>query len=236
MKKIIALTGITGLSLALTCQGHESDDPVLTKLRLDQLEWRGDTSSRESQTAVDGEAWIGRDLNKFWLKFDAQYQLSEFDDAEIQALYSHAIAPYWDLQVGLRQDIKPSPQQTWGVIGVKGLAPYFFDIDAAVFIGKSVATGQRFAAEYELLFTQKLILSPDIKLNLYGQNQPENGLGAGLSDMDFGLRLRYEITREFAPYIGYSWSKKYGPTATYARLANEPASDKRWVIGIRAWY
>lgn len=236
MKKFIALIGITGLSLAPACQAHESDDPVLTKLMLDQLEWRGDTSRSESQTAVEGETWIGKDLSKFWLKFDAQYQQSEFGDAEIQALYSHAIAPYWDLQVGLRQDIKPSPQQTWGVIGVKGLAPYFFDIDAAFFVGESGATGLRFAAEYELLFTQKLVLSPDIKLNFYGQNQPENDLGAGLSDIDFGLRLRYEITREFAPYFGYSWSKKYGATANYARLANEPASDNQWVIGIRAWY
>ncbi len=121
-------------------------------------------------------------------------------------------------------------------IGFKGLAPYFFDIDAAAFIGESGRVALRFEAEYELLITQRLILTPDIEINLYGQNDPEVGIGSGLSDIEAGLRLRYEIRRQFAPYIGVNWTRLFGNTADFARIAGEKSSETQLVIGLRAWF
>jgi len=154
----------------------------------------------------------------------------------LQFLYSKAIARYWDFQLGVRHDFKPSPSRSWATIGFKGLAPYFFDIDAAAFIGESGRTALRFEAEYELLLTQRLILTPEIELNIYGQNDPDVGIGAGLSDLEVGLRLRYEIRREFAPYIGINWSRLFGNTADFAKIAGEDTSEAQLVIGFRAWF
>lgn len=238
MNKILSILLLPVLTYAPCGYAHESDDPLLTKFLLEQFEWRSTSTSDDADqtTVAEGEAWLGKDLNKLWLKFDVQRQAGDTSEAEVQALYSRAIAPFWDLQLGLRQDLKPSPQQTWGVLGIKGLAPYYFDLDAALFLGESGAAALRINLEYELLFSQKLILSPELKMNFYGQNQAEYGQGAGLADTDFGLRLRYEITREFAPYLGYSWARKFGTSADYARLTQEPTSENQWVIGIRAWY
>jgi len=156
--------------------------------------------------------------------------------AEIQALYSRAIAPFWDVQIGLRQDLKPEPERAWGVIGIQGLAPYFFDIDAALFIGDSGATAARLSAEYELMLTQKLVLAPEVTLNFYGQNDIERLSGSGLSDATAGLRLRYEIRREFAPYIGVNWTRSFGNSAEFVRAHGESTRDTQWVAGIRAWF
>ena len=157
-------------------------------------------------------------------------------ESELQALFSQAVAPYWDFQVGLRKDFLPTPNRNWAVIGFQGLAPYFFEIDAALFIGKGGRTALRLAAEYELLFTQRFILTPEIEMNLYSQNDAVRGIGSGLSDIQTGLRLRYEIRREFAPYVGVNWSKKFGNSADFARTEGEDIDDLQWVIGIRAWF
>jgi len=210
------------------------DNPVLTKVMLDQLESRD--HGGEQSTAIDAQAWIGKDLNKFWLKVDAEKYDGEIQNAEVQALYSRAIAPYWDLQLGLRHDVKPKPTTNWGMIGFQGLTPYFFDVDAALFIGESGRIAARFSAEYDLLFTQRLILSPEIEFNFYGQNDSEKMTSSGLSDINAGLRLRYEIYREFAPYIGINWERKFGSTADFARTSGENISDTEWVLGLRAWF
>jgi copper resistance protein B len=154
----------------------------------------------------------------------------------LQALYSRAIAPYWDLQLGLRHDFQPSPSRSWGVIGIQGIAPYFFEVDTALFIGESGQTALRVEAEYELLFTQKLILTPEVELNFYGQDDKDLNIGSGLSDLEAGLRLRYEIRREFAPYIGVNWNKSFGNTADFASAEGEDTDDVQWVVGLRAWF
>ena len=218
---------------------HEGDDPLLAKVMIDQLEWRDskDTNDQSIDTYVlEGQAWIGKDLNKLWLKTDVEYVDGETEESEIQALYSRAIAPYWDLQIGLRQDLKPEPTREWGVIGIEGLAPYFFEIDAALFVGESGATAARISAEYEWLFTQKLVLSPEISLNFYGQNDSEYQTGSGLSDVNLGLRLRYEIRREFAPHLGVHWTKSYDNTADFVREHGEDMSDAQAVAGVRVWF
>ena len=210
------------------------DNPIVTKVMFDQLELRN--ADGANPLIVEAQAWIGNDTNKLWLKTDVEKRDGEIEEAEVQALYSRAVAPYWDLQMGIRQDIKPSPTRTWGVVGVHGLAPYFFEVDAALFVGESGKTALRVSTEYELLFTQKLILSPEIEVNLYGQNDWGTGTGSGLSDISAGLRLRYEIKREFAPYIGVNWSKQFGATADITTQKGEAVSDTHVVAGVRLWF
>lgn len=213
---------------------HEGDDPLLARVMIDQLEWR-DADDAELYV-LEAQAWIGKDLNKLWIKTDVEYVDGATEEAEIQALYSRAIASFWDVQVGVRQDLKPEPDREWGVIGIQGLAPYFFEVDAALFIGDSGDTAARLSAEYEWMLTQKLVLSPEVSLNFYGQNDMHRMTGSGLADGQAGLRLRYEIRREFAPYIGINWTKSFGNTADFARDHGEATSDTQWVAGVRAWF
>ncbi len=227
----LALWGVAYCSQGIA---HETDDPLLVHVMIDQLEWR---SADESDPYVlDAQGWIGKDLNKLWIKTDVEHADGATEDVEIQALYSRAIAPFWDVQVGLRQDLEPDPDRDWGVIGMQGLAPYFFEVDAALFVGNSGDTAARVFAEYEWLFTQRLVLSPEVTVNLYGQNDAQRRIGSGLSDAEAGLRLRYEICREFAPYVGVNWTRSFGDTADFAREYGDVTSDVQWVVGIRAWF
>ncbi len=210
------------------------DNPLITKVIVDQFELHHEDGA--DPIILEAQAWIGKNLNKFWLKADIEKRDGEIEEAEVQALYSRAIAPYWDLQMGIRHDGKPTPSSTWGVIGVQGLAPYFFDVDAAIFVGESGKTALRISAEYELLFTQRLILSPELAANFYGQNDVETGTGSGLSDMTAGLRLRYEIKREIAPYIGVERTKHFGNTADLAFSTGGKNDDTSVVLGLRMWF
>jgi copper resistance protein B len=185
---------------------------------------------------LDADAWIGYDLNKLWFKTEVERVDGETEEAELQMLYSRALAPFWDLQLGWRRDIRPEPHRDYLAIGFKGLAPYLFETDASLFLGEAGQFGARLDAEYEYLFTQRLILSPEIEVNLYSRDDEEVGIGAGLSNMSLGLRLRYEIRREFAPYIGVNWTRQFGQTAVYARAEGSDPSDFQWVAGIRAWF
>ena len=207
MKKTILLL-VTCALISSTAFAASKDDPVLTKVMIDQLEVR----------SIDGpdpwlfvaQGWVGQDLDKLWLKTEVEYVDGETEEAEVQALYSRAIAPYWDLQVGWRRDVRPEPNRDWLAIGFKGLAPYWVEIDAAAFIGEGGQVGARLEAEYEWMLTQRWVLSPEVEVNLHSKNDEETGTGSGLSDLELGLRLRYEIRREFAPYIGVNWVKKRG--------------------------
>ncbi len=236
MKKYLLLP-ILALALVIPTlgfAGEKSDDPILTKVMVNQLELRATDGS--NPLVWDVEGWIGKDLHKFWIKTDGEYVDGQTEDAEFQALYSRAIAPFWDLQLGWRHDIRPTPTRDWLVLGMKGLAPYFFDIDAAVFLGDHGRTAARLQAEYEIMLTQRLVLVPEIELNLYGKDDPAVGIGSGLSDIEAGLRLRYEVRREFAPYVGVNWTRMYGKTADYARNEGADVNDVQLVFGIRAWF
>ncbi|HCS64920.1 MAG TPA: copper resistance protein CopB [Cellvibrio sp.] len=233
-KKLTLTLWATALS-SLPVIAHEGDDPMLTRVMIDQFEWR-DGDDEADPYVLEAQGWIGKDLHKLWIKTDVERVDGETEEAEIQALYSRAIAPFWDVQVGVRQDLKPTPEREWGVIGIQGLAPYFFEIDAALFVGDSGDTGARLSAEYEWMLTQKVVLSPEVSVNFYGQNDMHRLTGSGLSDGQAGLRLRYEIRREFAPYIGVNWTKSFGNTADFVREHGEPTSDAQWVAGVRAWF
>lgn len=185
----------------------------------------------------DAQGWVGGDLNRIWVKSEGAYltEAEAFEDAEIQVLYGRAISTYFDLQAGIRQNLEPD-SQTYAAIGIMGLAPHWFELDAALFIGEDGDTLGEFEAEYDILLTQRLILQPRIEFNLAGQSDPEHGQGSGLRDGELGLRLRYEIIREIAPYIGVSWKRKFGETADFAEAAGEDVDSTAFVAGMRIWY
>lgn len=233
MKKVVsammALT-ITGNVFA----GGMEDDPLIAKVMIDQLEVREADANNPTVWAMD--AWVGKDMNKLWLKTEGEYVDGETAEAELQLLYSRAISPFWDFQAGWRRDIKPEPARDWLAIGMKGLAPYLFEVDATLFIGEFDQVAARLQAEYEYMFTQKWVLSPELEVNLHARDDAATGTGAGLSDMELGLRLRYEVRREFAPYIGVNWWSKYGNSADFAKANGDETDDMQFVAGIRAWF
>lgn len=219
---------------------HAPDSPdhvmdhevVFTNVTIDQLEAR-----EHDGAALEGSAWIGGDRDKLWFKTEVERAEGETEKKELQALYSRAISPYWNLQAGIRHDFElESESRNWGVIGLNGLAPYFFETDVALFVGEDGDSALRLETEYELLLTQRWILSPEVELDFYGQNDREAGTGSGLSDVEAGLRLRYEFTPQFAPYIGVNYEKKFGNAADFARDEGESTSETTWVIGLRAWF
>jgi len=210
-----------------------STDPWLNYLHINQFEWRD--ANRGSVMAWDVSAWSGNSIDKLWFNAEGEHQHGHTDHAETQLLYSRAVSSYWDVQAGVRSDIDPLPDQHWATFGVRGLAPYFFDIDAQFFLTDHGRTAARLSAEYEFLLTQKLVLMPEFKINAYGKDDIERGIGSGFSSLEAGLRLRYEIVREFTPYIGVMHERKLGDTADLARDVDEERSDTMWVIGVSAW-
>jgi len=186
----------------------------------------------------DFQGWFGGDIKRLWIKTEGEYGMEpgRLEEGEIQALYSRAISPYFDLQAGVRHDFEPGPGRSYAVLGVQGLAPYWFELDAALFVSEEGDLTARVEAEYEILFTQRLIAQPRVELEVSAQEVSELGFGSGLSTVDFGLRLRYEIRREFAPYIGVSWTELVGGTADFARAAGEAKSSRSFVVGLRFWY
>jgi copper resistance protein B len=235
MKKFVSTMmalSITGIAPA-SGMGMD-DDPLVARVMIDQLEVRDAEGDKPVVWEVD--AWIGKDRNKIWLKTEGEQVSGETEEAELQLLYSRAVSPFWDLQVGWRHDIKPEPERDWFAIGVKGLSPYLFEVDASLFAGAGGQVGARLQAEYEYLFTQRLVLSPEVELNFHTRDDEATGTGSGLSDAELGLRLRYEVRREFAPYIGVNWWSKYGNTADYAMALGGETDDVQFVAGIRAWF
>ena len=184
----------------------------------------------------EGQAWFGGDINRFVVKTEGEgSRRGGLDTGEVQGLYSHAMSPYFNVQGGVRQDFAPHAR-TYATVGVEGLAPYWFDVEGAVFVSNRGEVLARAEATYDLRLSQRLILQPRVELNLAAQNSIETRTGAGLSNAEFGLRLRYEIRREFAPYIGVSYDRKLGKTADYARgLGQDPAAAS-FVFGVRAWF
>jgi copper resistance protein B len=185
----------------------------------------------------EGEAFTGGNINRFGVKFEGEGAFGgRLDDLELQALYSRAIAPYWNLQAGVRHDIKPDPSRTYLVAGVEGIAPYWFKVNAATFLSNKGELRARVEASYDQRITQSLILQPRLEANVSFQDIPAIGVGSGLTDFEAGLRLRYEIKQEIAPYIGVEWRKQTGATARFSRIAGEDPDTVSLVAGIRIWF
>ena len=211
-----------------------ADDDRFGRVLVDKFEFAHNKDG-DSQL-LDAQAWYGGDYDKLWLKAEGERVHGRLEDLRTEALWDHALAPYWGLQLGARHDSGEGPERNWAAIGVQGLAPYWFDVEATTYAGPSGRTAARVEVEYDMLFTQRLILQPDLAFSLYGKSDPERGIGSGFSKLDLGLRLRYEIERRFAPYVGVVFTQKYGQTADFARAADQSVSEVRYVVGIRAWF
>jgi copper resistance protein B len=217
-----------GLSMAMEDVARSS------MLLLDQLEaFHGKEGNGQSW---DAEGWYGNDYDKLWLRTEGERIGGALEDGGLEALWSHTVATFWNAQLGVRTDAGRGPNRTWAAFGIQGLAPYWFELEATGYVGPTGRTAARFRAEYELFLTQRLILQPELETDLYGKADPARRLGAGVSDAEFGLRLRYEIRREFAPYIGVVWVRRFGGTANFARAEGEGLFDRQWVAGFRIWY
>ena len=185
----------------------------------------------------DGEGWFGSDINRVVVKSEGEGAVGDgVDDAELQLVYSRAISPYFDLQGGVRYDFEPNPSRTYGTIGFEGLAPYWFEVEGALFLSERADLLARLEGYYDQPITQRLIVQPRAELNFAARDVEENGIGAGLSDFELGLRLRYKIRRELAPYVGVSWQRKVGDSAKFARRGGERESSTSMVMGVRVWF
>jgi copper resistance protein B len=185
----------------------------------------------------DGEGWFGGDINRLTIKSEGEGRLGDrLESAEVQALYSRAIDAYWNLQAGVRHDFRPNPDRTYATIGIEGLAPYWFEVEGALFLSNKGDLLARAEAYYDQRITNRLVLQPRVELNFAAQDVPETRTGSGLSDAELGLRLRYEFAREFAPYVGVSWERKIGDSARYARADGDERTAAGVVLGVRFWF
>lgn len=214
---------------------HEHGDLNQYMIMGDRLEWQ-DTGD-DGTILWNVKAWYGGDINKLYIKSEGEFSLGEdeFEDAEVQALWSRAVSPFWDLQAGVRYDLEPTGR-THAVLGIQGLAPYWFEVNAASFLSTDGDLSVRVEVEYDLRFTQRLTLQPRAEVEFSAQDIPELAIGSGLTGTDLGLRLHYEVRREFAPYIGVEWQKNYGDTADFVRGSGGDPDKVLGVIGVRTWF
>ena len=199
----------------------------------DQLEWQ---TGAGSGVNLDSKGWIGRDRDRLWFRAEGHGEGTRVGEAQTHALYGRQFSRWWDVVAGVRQDFRPGTPQTWAALGVQGLAPMWFEVEATGYVGASGRTHARFEVEYELLLTNRLVLQPLVEVEVFGKSDPERGVGAGLSTTDAGVRVRYEWRRELAPYVGGTWSRKWGTTASFAEAAGEDRGDARFVFGLRLWF
>lgn len=196
----------------------------------DRLEYHEDSDSG----VFDLQAWYGGTYDRFVVKTEGDFDDERLEESQTDLLWGHAVHAYFDSQLGLRLDqYDEGRDRQWLALGIQGLAPYWFELDVTAYLGGSGRTALAIEAEYELLLTQKLVLQPRAELTLYGKNDPDNGLGNGLSNLSLGLRLRYECSRQFAPYLGVEWSEDYDDTANYRQAAGQDRSNTEFVAGLR---
>lgn len=244
-RALLVLVFACSLPLALAQGGRfplppaEWPSPVMdrqgfTYLLLDRLEYRWQKG--DNARVWDAQGWFGGDYSKLWLKSEGeQIAGGKTEEADVQLLYARLIRPFWYLQAGVLSETRPGPSRNYAVLGVQGLAPYEFDVEATLFLRAGEVSG-RVEAEYDLLLGQRLILQPRFETGFSGRSDPQRGVGSGINDVQFGLRLRYEIRREIAPYVGFSWGRKVGDTADMARGRGEGVTERGIVAGLRLWY
>lgn len=205
------------------------------KVMLDRLEYRAKKGA--DGYAWEGEGWYGGDYDRLWIKTEGEGEVAgSLESAEVQALWSHALGPWFNLQTGIRYDLRPRPDRAHLAVGVQGLAPYWFEVDLAAFLSDRGDLSARMEAEYDQRITNRLILQPRIELELAAQDVRPIGVGAGLSSIETGLRLRYEVVPEFAPYIGVDYARAIGRTADFRRAAGEGTGGWGFLMGVRAWF
>ena len=214
---------------------HEmNDNAPFGKVLFDELEVaKGDGESGQN---VEAQAWYGNDYNKAWVKVEGEWRGGTLEAARTELLWDRAFATFWSTQLGIRHDAGEGGGKNWLAVGVQGLAPYWFETEATAYWRPNGGLAARFAAKYEVLFSPRLILEPELIANLYSRADPERRIGKGLSDISAALRLRYEITRKFAPYIGVTWNRQFGATADFTRREGGDRSKLQAVAGVRLWF
>jgi copper resistance protein B len=210
------------------------DNAALGTLLIDQLEATHDDAGNGQSWEVEG--WYGNDLDKLWLRSEGERHDGKTESADLELLWNRSASAFWNTQLGVRHDVGIGPTRDWAAFGIEGLAPYFVELEGTVYVGQGGRVAARLRGEYEILFTQRLILQPEVEVNAFSRADPLRRLGAGIADAEFGLRLRYEIRREFAPYVGVVWSRRFGETADFARADGDSAFDRQWVAGFRFWF
>lgn len=214
----------------------ENGDVRTTAVIFDRLETS--VGDGRGNGAWDIQAWRGGDINRLWIKTEGEGEIGgRLEEAEVQLLYGRAITPFWDVQAGLRHDIHPGAEDlTHLVLGFQGLAPHWWEVDAAAYLSQDGDLTARLEAEYDQRITQRLILQPRLTLAASADDSADGQEGAGLTQAGLGLRLRYELSREFAPYVGLEWTDALGESAIRQRAAGHAEAETRWVVGLRAWF
>lgn len=214
--------------------GHAAHDKKVNYfVLLDQLEWQGPRDG--GRVNVDTTGWIGRDRDRLWFRAEGDGENGAIGEASAHVLYGRQFSRWWDVVAGIRQDARPGPAQTWAAIGVQGLAPYWFEVEATAYVSTSGQVQARFEADYDLRLTNRWILQPLALVELSATSDTERHVEAGLQTTDAGFRLRYLVRREFAPYVGVTWLRRYGDSATHARLNGE-STGARLIAGVRMWF
>ncbi len=209
------------------------DTAAFGKLLIDQLELAAE--AQRATVSWEAEGWYGTDDSKVWLKSEGAPAASGAPAARNELLWDRAISEWWSLQTGVRYDLGHGPARGWAAAGIEGLAPYRFELESALYLGNSGRTAALLRAEREVLITQRFILQPELETELYGKGDPARQLGAGVSDLQLGIRARYEIRRELAPYVGLAWRRAFGATANFARADGGDAATVEWVAGVHVW-
>jgi len=212
------------------------DNTIFYHLLFDQLEGR--TNGLDNEFRWDGEGWAGTDMNKLWFKSEGFVEHGVMTDGDQEVLYDRPVPHlrYFDLQAGMRYDLDSDPGRTWGAIGIEGLAPCFFEFAPTFYFSNRGFFAGRIEGSYDILITNRLVAQPQFELNLYSQSNPSRGIGSGVSELDTGLRIRYEFSRKFAPYIGFAYTGNYGQTAAFTRQEGGNPEDPRFIFGVRLWY
>lgn len=232
--------GGLGKPLPLDWEPAVHDRMINTFTLFEKAEFR--TGDASDAAVLDAQGWIGGDYQRFWWKVEGEQETkgAKAGEFEAQALYSRLFSPFWDFQTGVRVDRQYSgrTRDTSGyfVVGLEGLAPYWFEVEPTLFVSEKGKASFRFTASYEQLITQRLVIEPRIDLNAAFQDDAKRNIAAGFNDAEFGLRLRYDIRRQFSPYIGVTWRRLLGATAGQARRSGEDVSTTSVVFGLRAWF
>lgn len=218
---------------ALT-SGHAHHSQWFSKVLVDELEtWEADDGRALRWGA---QAWVGSDLNRVWLRSGGERVGGVTEAADVELLFGRGISPWWDVVAGVRHDFRPGDGRDYLAVGVIGMAPYKFEVDATAYLGESGQSALRLEAEYEALLGPRWVLQPKLEAAFYGKDEPARGIGQGLNTLEAGLRLRYEVRRRFAPYVGVAWERAYGQAARLRRMDGADVSDLHMVAGVRLWF
>ncbi|MBK8814771.1 MAG: copper resistance protein B [Methylococcaceae bacterium] len=210
------------------------DEDYLGSVIVDRLE--GVDARDDFSMTYDWQAWYGQDYDKVVVRAEGEIDQGTFKNARNEALWAHALTPFWDTQLGVRIDSGLGTDRVWGAFGVQGFAPYWIYIEATGYVGEGGRTAFRLETEYDVLITQNLILQPRIEVNFYSESDSSRLVSSGLSNIEAGMRLRYEIKREFSPYVGIEWASTFGSSADIIRSQGNQSEETRFVAGVHFWF